>query len=257
MTTNNLTSAEFQKAFERSLKSFEEPKDAGIEAVLEIHQKYNSTHALLAVAVYNPSFLLSETSHRGYLLDERISTACAAVFVRQKPLAVVVAIRGTLFEAQDIIADVSLAYGFRCFLPRFTTAKRVCKAAIKKYGKNNISVVGHSLGATVCIDLCRKFDLPGTAFQPGTAFIGLGSEIAWNLFRRWILKKPPQVLIVCTKGFDPIACLAPFTCAGDVYYVDVKCKNRGFLSRTAHFICPCLWVSHVCYMTHRMDNFVC
>lgn len=201
MTSNIVTSTEFQQTLERGICSIEQPVDAGIEAVLEIHEKYQSTHALLAVAVYNPSLLLSETTRLEYLLDEKLSTSCVAVFVKQKPLNVVVAIRGTLLDARDIIADISLAYGFRCLLSRFTEAKKVCKAALKKYGKPAIHVCGHSLGATVCIDLCRKFDLPGTAFQPGTALIGLGSEMAWNLFRRWILNRPARVLIVCTKGF--------------------------------------------------------
>ncbi len=241
-----------------TLQNTEAAQDAGaaIQSVLQIHDKYHSVHALLAVAAYNPSFFSEETCKHGYLLDEELSTRCVAVYVRKEPQDVVLSVRGTVLEPTDLVADLSLAYGFRSLIPRFTRAKRVCKKTIKKYGKSHLSVVGHSLGAQIAIDLCRKFDLPGTAFQPGVALIGLGSEIAWNLFRRYILKKPPQVKIVCTKGFDPLACLAPFTCAGDVIYVDVKHKKKQFFARTIHFVCPCLSVSRMVYETHRMDNFL-
>jgi hypothetical protein len=257
-TKENIDTATFREILEDNL----EVADAGnndiksIQAVLDIHEKYHSTHALLAVAAYSPAYFLPDTCKSGYFLDQQLSTHCVAVYVKQNPLDVILAIRGTILEAHDLVADLALAYGFRSLIPRFSRAKKVCKLAIKKYGKPVVSVVGHSIGGAIVIDLSRKFDLPGTAFQPGTALIGLGSEVAWNLFRRYILKKPHQVKIVCTKGFDPIACLAPFTCAGDVVYVDVKCKSKKLFTKTAHFVFPCLSVSQMVYQTHRMDNFV-
>ncbi len=43
-----------------------------------------------------------------------------------KPLDVVLSVRGTVLEPTDLVADLSLAYGFRSLIPRFTRAKRVC-----------------------------------------------------------------------------------------------------------------------------------
>lgn len=256
-TSGNIATAALREVLDDNLLKTNNGQEAcdAVQSCLEIHEKYHSVHALLAVAAYSPSYFLGETCRYGYLLDEELSTHCVAVFVRKQPLDVVLSVRGTILEAHDLVADLALAYGFRCMIPRFTRAKRVCRKAIKKYGKAYLSVVGHSLGAMISIDLCRIFDLPGTAFQPGVALIGLGSEVAWNLFQRYILGKPSRILIVCTKGFDPIACLAPFSCAGDVIYVDVKCKSK-FFTKTIHFICPCLLVSRMVYETHRMDNFI-
>lgn len=257
-TSENITTDAFREVLDDSLLNTENGQEtcAAVQSVLDIHEKYHSIHALLAVAAYSPSYFLGETSRYGYLLDQELSTHCVAVFVRKEPLDVVLSVRGTILETHDLVADLALAYGFRSLIPRFTRAKGVCRKAIKKYGKSHLSVAGHSIGGAIGIDLCRKFDLPGTAFQPGVALIGLGSEVAWNMFRRYVLRKPPQVKIVCTKGFDPIACLAPFTCAGDVIYVDVKRENKRFFTKTIHFICPCLSVSKMVYETHRMDNFI-
>lgn len=256
--SGTIATAAFREVLDDNLLNTNNGQEAcdAVQSCLEIHEKYHSVHALLAVAAYSPSYFLGETWRYGYLLDQELSTHCVAVFVRKQPLDIVLSVRGTILEAHDLVADLALAYGFRCLIPRFTRAKRVCRKAIKKYGKAYLSVVGHSIGGAICIDLCKKFDLPGTAFQPGVALIGLGSEVAWNIFRRYVLQKPPRVKVVCTKGFDPIACLAPFACLGDVIYVEVKCESKRFFTKTIHFICPCLSVSRMVYETHRMDNFI-
>ena len=89
-TSGNIATAALREVLDDNLLKTNNGQEAcaAVQSCLEIHEKYHSVHALLAVAAYSPSYFLGETCRYGYLLDQELSTHCVAVFVRKQPLDV-------------------------------------------------------------------------------------------------------------------------------------------------------------------------
>jgi hypothetical protein len=79
-----------------------------------------------------------------YKIDETISSKRVKVYNDSDSNNVFVVHRGTA-NLKDWITDASMAFGYEKG-NRFKHSKKVQKAAINKYGKNNITTLGHSLG---------------------------------------------------------------------------------------------------------------
>ena len=89
----------------------------------------------------------------GYLIDEKLSGKRAQVYTNDKGEATVVH-RGTK-GIQDVITDGRLFFGDKSN-KRFQHGKRIQKEAEAKYGKDNVTTIGHSLGATIAEKVGNK-----------------------------------------------------------------------------------------------------
>lgn len=87
----------------------------------------------------------------GYSIDEKLSGQRVKTYVNNDSGEVVFAIRGTK-GSKDVLTDMKLFFTPKNKLKkldRFKYADKMLKEAEKKYGTENISVIGHSLGAKV------------------------------------------------------------------------------------------------------------
>ena len=95
-------------------------------------------------ATYN-----DDTSNvNNFIKDEELSTGTSKVFINPLTGQTVVAHRGTK-EASDWLNNAVYALGNTPaykLTPRYQEAKKVQKEAYKKYGKENITTIGHSQG---------------------------------------------------------------------------------------------------------------
>lgn len=90
----------------------------------------------------------------------------------------VVGIRGTDFkDAKDLADDVAIGIGALKLTPRYRRAKRWVKKAIKKYGKSNVEVSGHSLGGKIAKELAKEFGIRGSTFNAGASVSDAASSI--------------------------------------------------------------------------------
>lgn len=82
----------------------------------------------------------------------------------------VVAFRGTrLTDTSDLRADVSIALGTESGARRFTDAEALTQQLIDRFGKDNVTATGHSLGGSEALDVSRKLGVRATAFNPGAS----------------------------------------------------------------------------------------
>jgi len=90
----------------------------------------------------------------------------------------VVGIRGTDFkDVKDVADDVAIGIGALKLTPRYKRAKKWVKKAIKKYGKKNVEVAGHSLGGKIAKELAKDFGIRGSTFNAGASVSDAASSI--------------------------------------------------------------------------------
>ena len=90
----------------------------------------------------------------GFFRDDSLSGQRAQVYHNPETKQTYVTHRGTA-SAQDILTDVKLAFGNKTG-DRFKHARDIQKLAVDKYGKENITTAGHSLGAVISEKLGKK-----------------------------------------------------------------------------------------------------
>ena len=91
----------------------------------------------------------------GYLIDKSLSGKRVQVYTNDEGKAVI-AHRGTK-GFQDILTDVKVMFGNKDN-DRFKHAKKIQKQAEEKYGKENTTTIGHSLGSIIAEDVGQKSD---------------------------------------------------------------------------------------------------
>ncbi len=88
-----------------------------------------------------------------FKVDKSLSGKRTKVYFNEKENKPVIVHRGTK-SIQDMGSDVGLAFGHRG--KRFKHAKKMQKKAEKKYGKDNMQTLGHSLGGIVAEEIGNK-----------------------------------------------------------------------------------------------------
>jgi DNA adenine methylase len=83
-----------------------------------------------------------------YILDKSLSNDYAKTYYNPQTNHAVVVHRGTS-GASDWLNNVAYATGFYNLTNRYKTGKKIQEKASKKYGKENISTLGHSQGAVL------------------------------------------------------------------------------------------------------------
>jgi hypothetical protein len=132
-----------------------------------------------------------------WIIDKPLSDEYVQVYTNNNNKNVVVVHRGTK-GLKDVITDVKLMFGFRNN-NRYKDARKKQKAAEDKYGINNISVIGHSLGA----DIAREVSNPNIK-----EIILLNKPVTPSdiLSKKKIQK--PNIFTIKTK-LDPVSILQP------------------------------------------------
>lgn len=103
----------------------------------------------------------------GYTHLKEYSSPDRTVWRHNNTGHVVVAFRGTNTKNwRDVTSDALLALGQQGLSHRFYNAKQVTEALIKKYGKENVSVTGHSLGGSEALYVSRKYGVNAHVFNP-------------------------------------------------------------------------------------------
>lgn len=114
------------------------------------------------------------TDRDGYKEDKSLSKEKSSVYVKDGKA--VVAVRGTS-DLRDIGTDALVALGVSKKGKRYKKEKQLVKEAIDKYGKDNVSVSGHSLGGTIARDLSRDLGVKAETYNSGASVRQLVEDI--------------------------------------------------------------------------------
>jgi hypothetical protein len=120
-----------------------------------------------------------ERNVKGFSIIDDLTTDDRVVYKHDKTGHVVIAFRGTnphdwgnihnWYHSEgfrDVTSDVFLAGGMQSLSHRFFLAEDVTEQAIERYGKENISVTGHSLGGSQAMHVSRKYGIHAEAYNP-------------------------------------------------------------------------------------------
>ena len=127
-----------------------------------------SDYAKLSSAAYETSLdrALSKARevHQGFELDPEFSNKYTKVFTNPELKQTVISHRGTA-EKSDIGTDALVWLGLPSFSSRFKNARTLTNKIVNKYGRENVSCTGHSLGSAVCSDTSKRSDIPAVNFN--------------------------------------------------------------------------------------------
>ena len=138
-------------------------------------KKDYTDYALLSKAAYEHGANL-ENVPKAFERDDELSNFDRTVFHNSATGEAVIAYRGTIpTHVSDLETDAAIAIGAESKTKRFKEADKVAKAAIAKYGKEHVTLTGHSLGGTQALYVAARNDLKAAAFNPGKGFDGLRS----------------------------------------------------------------------------------
>ena len=136
----------------------------------------------------------------------------------------VVGIRGTQADIKDVADDAAIATGTLKLTPRYKRAKKWVKKAIKKYGKNNVEVAGHSLGGKIAKSLAKDFGIKGSTFNAGAsvsdAVSSIGDRVACKVNKKGKRCKKAKKVENYRTAIDPVSAAA----IGDINTTTVKRK---------------------------------
>jgi len=105
------------------------------------------------------------TAPRGYLIDQELSGPDRKVY--HKDGKAIIAYRGTsVTNSRDLTANAGMGIGIHHKLNRFKHSVDIANRAVKKYGKHNVTITGHSLGGSQALYVHHKTGIKGSAFNP-------------------------------------------------------------------------------------------
>ncbi len=114
----------------------------------------------------------SEGLDPNWKIDEDLSDSRGVVFHNEKTGKTKIAFRGTDAKGRnldDIQTDAQIWIGSEANSEHFKTAREQTRKTIEKYGKENTSTTGYSLGGNKSLDMGLTYDIPSTGFN---SFIG-------------------------------------------------------------------------------------
>ncbi len=114
----------------------------------------------------------SEGLDKNWKIDEDLSDSRGVVFHNEKTGKAKVAFRGTDAKGRnldDIQTDAQIWLGSEGNSEHFKSAREQTRKTIEKYGKENTSTTGYSLGGNKSLDMGLTYDIPSTGFN---SFIG-------------------------------------------------------------------------------------
>jgi len=145
-------------------------------------KKRNHPYALMSQKAYKRG---NNRHIQGYDIDEDLSSDDRVVYKHRDSNDVVISYRGTDITAKventtpksmkdiwysrgfrDVGADISLFFYNPEYNHRFYNAKKVAQQVIKKYGNENVTVTGHSLGGSEAMYVSNEEHLPAVVHNP-------------------------------------------------------------------------------------------
>jgi hypothetical protein len=163
-----------------------------------------------------------ERTVQGYDIIPELTTDDRVAYRNQHGPGVVIAFRGTdptnlesyggggkasrnFFKSRafrDVTTDIMMGLEIEHYGSRFKKAETTTRRGIQKYGKENVTVVGHSLGGSQALHVSQKYGVKAVAYNP---FIG----------PQHIRGKYPKATLVHNVT-DPISFASPFVKAEKV-----------------------------------------
>jgi hypothetical protein len=104
----------------------------------------------------------------GFFRDDSLSGQRAQVYYNPETKKTYVTHRGTA-SPQDVLTDVKLLFGNKTG-ERFKYGKEIQKLAEQKYGSENVTTAGHSLGGSIAERVGRRSEKVITLNKPVTPF---------------------------------------------------------------------------------------
>lgn len=172
----------------------------------------------------------------GYEIDHELSNSNRTVY--HKDGKAVVSFRGTDLSGsknrwKDLGTDALLAFGLQDLSTRFQNAKKTTDQAISKYGKDNVSLTGHSLGGAQALYVHQKTGVDTHAFNPAVSPIDVRRsggqftpEKALSLFGKTRMKS--NALSYITRN-DLVGGLAPLLKGMKTHIIPQKVKSAHAL----------------------------
>lgn len=117
---------------------------------------------------------------------------------------------------RDLSTDIILLSGNRKYSHRVYRANQVTKAAIEKYGKENVRLTGHSLGGQIAMEMSERHDLPANVYNPFVLWEDVKSK-----------RKYPKVHARYNFS-DPVSMLTPLSQIGSIEATYNKNRLPGF-----------------------------
>eukprot|EP00976_Prorocentrum_cordatum_P101211 1192530-Prorocentrum_minimum.AAC.3 len=103
-----------------------------------------------------------------FKLDKELSTKKNSVFVDNITGEVVISYKGTNpTNFEDLYDDLQIIRSQENHTSRFKQAENLYTSVKNKYGKNNIKIVGHSLGGAIAMHVGEANDIETHSFNPG------------------------------------------------------------------------------------------
>lgn len=101
-----------------------------------------------------------------------MTTNDATTFKNRDTGEVVVGIRGTdVKNIEDLFTDLALVGGVSRFTPRASQITKIVQYAINTYGKDKVSVSGHSLGGELARQMANKFGIKGYIYNRASSLL--------------------------------------------------------------------------------------
>lgn len=130
----------------------------------------------------------------GFFRDDSLSGQRAQVYYNPETKQAYVTHRGTA-SPQDVLTDVKMVFGNKTG-ERFKYAKDIQKQAEAKYGAENITTAGHSLGSSIAERVAKK----------GSNIVTFNKPV----IPRDIFKKIPETQLDVRTRKDPVSILRKF-----------------------------------------------
>ena len=107
----------------------------------------------------------------GHTIDKELSNGNRSVYVNNKTGKATVSFRGTDLSGKknrwkDLGTDALVGLGLQNLSSRHRNAVKTTRLAVAKYGKDNVNLVGHSLGGSQALYAHQKTGLDAHAFNP-------------------------------------------------------------------------------------------
>lgn len=147
--------------------------------------------------------------------------------VYKKNNKIVVSLRGTdPTNIKDLANDALIAVGLNKYSNRYKKDKKLVQDNIKKYGKDNVSITGHSLAGNIAKSLSRDLGVKSKVYNPGAGprqFVsGVRDRVSCKLNPKGKRCKTAKLTTTYRTKYDPISVLG-------AHGVNTKhVKQKGF-----------------------------
>jgi hypothetical protein len=189
-------------------------------------------YEVLAKAAYGHG--LQGKAVQGYEIIPELTTDDRVAYRNINSNHVVISFRGTdpggfkmigpFYKSRafrDVTTDIMMGLELENYNSRFQKAERTTELGIQKYGKENVTVVGHSLGGSQALHVSEKYGVEAYAYNP---FVG----------PQHIRKRYPKATVVHNLT-DPVSFASPFLHAKKV---NIRYDKKRLPTISQHGINP-------------------